>query len=215
MNTSSGASREIDGDGRTARQLLANRKYSIDYYQREYKWQRKQVAELLEDLAAKFLDSYETGHERNAVADYGHYFLGSIIISDKNGQKFIIDGQQRLTTLTLLLIYLQHQLTDPDQKGQIADLIFSLQYGKRSFNLDVPERTACMEALYKGEELIDTGASESVTNILARYANIEDLFPEELGATRCPISPTGWSRTCIWSRSRLTPMATLTRFSRR
>lgn len=72
MNTNSKASREIDGDGRTVRQLLANRKYSIDYYQREYKWQRKQVAELLEDLAAKFLDSYEAGNERSAVADYGH-----------------------------------------------------------------------------------------------------------------------------------------------
>jgi uncharacterized protein with ParB-like and HNH nuclease domain len=100
MNTNIRASREIDGDGRTVRQLLANRKYSIDYYQREYKWQRKQVAELLEDLAAKFLDTYEAGHERSAVADYGHYFLGSIVISDKDGQKFIIDGQQRLTTLT-------------------------------------------------------------------------------------------------------------------
>jgi uncharacterized protein with ParB-like and HNH nuclease domain len=155
-------SREIDGAGRTVRQLLANRKYAIDYYQREYKWQRKQISELLDDLAAKFLDSYEAGHERRAVADYGHYFLGSIIISDKDGQKFIIDGQQRLTTLTLLLIYLQHQLADPDQKGQIADLIFSLQFGNRSFNLNIPERTACMEALYKGEDFIDTGASESV-----------------------------------------------------
>ena len=124
MNTNPRASREIDGDGRTVRQLLANRKYSIDYYQRDCKWQRKQVAELLEDLAAKFLDSYEEGHERTAVADYGHYFLGSIVISDKEGDKFIIDGQQRLTTLTLLLIFLQHQLTDPDQKAQLADLIF-------------------------------------------------------------------------------------------
>ena len=33
--------REIDGKGRTVRELLANRKYSIDYYQREYKWQHK------------------------------------------------------------------------------------------------------------------------------------------------------------------------------
>jgi hypothetical protein len=65
--------------------LLANRKYSIDYYQREYKWQRKQITELLEDLAAKFLDSYVPQHERRAVANYGHYFLGSIVISDKAG----------------------------------------------------------------------------------------------------------------------------------
>ena len=149
-------SREIDGKGRTVRELLAGRKYSIDYYQREYKWQQKQVAELIDDLADKFLESHEEGHERSAVADYGHYFLGSIIISDKDGQKFIIDGQQRLTTLTLLLIFLHHQLEDAEQKGQIADLIFSQKYGKQSFNLDVPERTACMEALYKGEEFVET-----------------------------------------------------------
>src|SRR5438270_11806933 len=148
-------SREIVGKGRSVRELLANRKYSIDYYQREYKWQTKQVTELIEDLANKFLESFEAGHERSAVADYGHYFLGSIIISDKDGQKFIIDGQQRLTTLTLLLIFLEHELGDTEQRGQIADLIFSSKYGKRSFNLDVPDRTACMEALYLGKEFVD------------------------------------------------------------
>ena len=157
--TTARPSREIDGKGRTVRELLAGRKYSIDYYQREYKWQQKQVAELLDDLAAKFLESHEEGNERSAVADYGHYFLGSIIVSDKDGQKFIIDGQQRLTTLTLLLIYLHHKLADAEQKGQIADLIFSQKFGKRSFNLDIPERAACMEALYKGEEFVDADAA--------------------------------------------------------
>ena len=66
--------------------------FAIDYYQREYRWETKQVAELLEDLAEKFLESHEAGNERSAVEQYGHYFLGSIIMSDKNGQKFIIDG---------------------------------------------------------------------------------------------------------------------------
>src|SRR3954469_15587622 len=172
--------REIDGKGHTIRELLAGRKYSIDYYQREYKWQQKQVAELIDDLADKFLESHEEGNERSAVAEYGHYFLGSIIISDKDGQKFIIDGQQRLTTLTLLLIYLHHQLEDVEQKGQIADLVFSQKYGKRSFNLDIPERAACMEALYRGEASSDAEAPESIANILARYADVEELFPDEL-----------------------------------
>ena len=87
--------RAIDGKGRTIRELLAGHKYSIDYYQREYKWHQKQVAELVDKLLAdKFLESHEEGNERSAVAEYGHYFLGSIIISDKDGQKFIIDGQR-------------------------------------------------------------------------------------------------------------------------
>lgn len=117
-------SRSIDGKGRTVRELLAGRKYSIDYYQREYKWQKKQVAELLDDLADKFLESHEEGKERQAVADYGHYFLGSIIVSERDGRKLIVDGQQRLTTLTLLLIFLRHRLEDVEQKGQLAELIF-------------------------------------------------------------------------------------------
>ena len=178
--------REIDGKGRTIRELLAGRKYSIDYYQREYKWQQKQVAELVDDLASKFLEYHEEGNERSDVTDYGHYFLGSIIVSDKDRRKFIIDGQQRLTTLTLLLIFLQHRLNDAEQKGQIADLIFSQKFGKRSFNLDVPERTLCMEALYAGGEFSGANVPESVGNILARYSDLEEQFPEELAGAVLP-----------------------------
>lgn len=178
--------REIDGKGKTVRELLAGRKYSIDYYQREYKWQTKQVAELIDDLSSKFLESYDPGHERADVAGYGHYFVGSIIVSDKDGQKFIIDGQQRLTTLTLLLIYLRHQLQDDDHRAQLADLIFSLTRGKRSFNLDIPERTPCMEALYSGGDFLANDPPESVANILARYADIAESFPEELRGDALP-----------------------------
>lgn len=186
MNKEHHPSREIDGKGRTVRELLAGRKYSIDYYQREYKWQVKQVRELIDDLTAKFLESHEVGNDRNAVAGYAHYFLGSIIISDKDGQKFVIDGQQRLTTLTLLLIYLHQQLSDSEQKGQLAELIFSQKYGKRSFNLDIPERTACMEALYAGQPFDDNNQRESITNILVRFSELDDVFPEELRGEALP-----------------------------
>ncbi len=179
-------SREIDGKGRTIRELLGGRKYSIDYYQREYKWERKQVAELIDDLADKFLASHDAGNDRSDVAEYGHYFLGSVIVSDKDGEKFIIDGQQRLTTLTLLLIFVHQLLDDSEQRGQISDLVFSQRYGKRSFNLDVPDRTDCMESLYRGEEFADPNPSESVANILERYGDLRELFPEELRAEALP-----------------------------
>lgn len=97
-----------------------------------------------------------------------------------------MDGQQRLTTFTLLFIFLHHQLEDHDQKGQVADLIFSLKYGKHSFNLDIPERAACMEALYKGEPPVEKDLPEPVANILARYRDIEELFPEELKGRAIP-----------------------------
>src|SRR4051812_35676240 len=101
--------KEIRGDAKNVRALLAGATYHVDYYQREYRWQTKQVSELLEDLFDKFLESFDPSHDRSAVEGYGHYFLGSIIVSDKDVLgKFIIDGQQRLTTLTLLLTFLHH-----------------------------------------------------------------------------------------------------------
>jgi len=89
---------EIRGEAQSIRALLSGAKYSIDYYQREYRWESKQINELLEDLAEKFTESHSSANERTAIVGYGHYFLGSIIISDKEGRKYIIDGQQRLTS---------------------------------------------------------------------------------------------------------------------
>ncbi|MFG0257768.1 MAG: DUF262 domain-containing protein [Phycisphaerales bacterium JB043] len=178
--------KEIQGRAKNIRALLASAKYAIDYYQREYRWETKQIVELIEDLAEMFLGSYEEGHERLAVESYGHYFLGSIIISDKDGHKFIIDGQQRLTSLTLLLIYIHNNLDDEQQKGQVAELIFSQKYGKRSFNLNVDERTPCMDALFNERSFDEADQPESVVNILHRFADIEEHFPEDLSGDVLP-----------------------------
>ena len=178
--------KEIRGDAKSIRLLLSGAKFSIDYYQREYRWGKKQVSELIEDLAEKFGDSHDPTNERSAVESYGHYFLGSIIVSDKDGRKFIIDGQQRLTTLTLILVYIYRQLNDEDQKAPLADLIFSQKYGARSFNIDVEERSACMEALFTGSSFDDSDQPESVVNILNRYQDVEDLFPDDLTTDALP-----------------------------
>lgn len=176
----------IRGDAKNIRSLLGGTKFAIDYYQREYRWEKKQITELLDDLCDKFLESHEAGNERSAVENYRHYFLGSIIISDKEGRKFIIDGQQRLTSLTLLLIHIYSQLDDDEQKKEIANLIFSYKVGKRSFNLDVDERTACMDALFTGQPFDENGQPESVVNILSRYQDIEEQFPDELANETLP-----------------------------
>ena len=170
---------KIDGRTKTVKELLANAKYTLDYYQREYNWQLKQVRELIEDLTARFFGSYQKGDERKEVEEYGHYFLGSIVICTKGGQRFIIDGQQRLTTLTLLLLILHQLLKDEDQKGLVVPLIFSLRYGTRSFNLNIPERESIMEALYSGEPIdhFETeDQPESIRNIAARYNDLGNLL---------------------------------------
>jgi hypothetical protein len=167
----------IEAHSKPIRDLLSP-KYTIDYYQREYRWETRQIEELLDDLESSFLDSFEPAHERPMVADYSPYFLGSIVLNQKNGRTYIIDGQQRLTTLTLLLIYLKRlQPARTDFNG----LVYSELFGKQSFNLDVPERTEVMNALVQRQDFdTTTAADRSVANIWDRFQDIVELFPESL-----------------------------------
>lgn len=170
--------KRVQAHANTVGELLDKKKYAIDYYQREYKWETKQIDELIDDLVGTFLQDYRSEHERSRVEGYGRYFLGSIIISDKNGQHFIVDGQQRLTSLTLLLIHLRHLQKDLPAKVAIDDLIFSEKYGERSFNLTDNERTRCLAALFDRRPFdVTNESSESVQNLVRRYQDIEALFP--------------------------------------
>ena len=173
--------KKILGDAKSVRSLLSQ-KYRIDYYQRDYKWEPKQIRELIEDLTTRFLQDFEPHHERSAVAQYGQYFLGSIIISEKNGDRFIVDGQQRLTSITLLLAYLDRLQRDraSDDQVDVANLIYSTKFGKKSFNLDVDERNACLQALINSESPDPTDQPPSVQNLINRFNDIVDICPNEL-----------------------------------
>ncbi|MDD5689760.1 MAG: DUF262 domain-containing HNH endonuclease family protein [Caldisericia bacterium] len=170
---------KISAKEKSIRDLLFNKKYFIDYYQREYKWQTKQLQELIEDLMERFIESYDQSHERTQIQNYGKYFLGSIIICEKNGSRYIVDGQQRLTTITLLLIYLRNILKDEDQKNKLYNLIFSDVFGKKSFNIDVDERNDCMMHLVK-DVIPSNNIYESIANIVNRYTEIPNFIPDEL-----------------------------------
>ncbi len=178
--------RKIEAFAKTIRSMLSNMKYDIDYYQREFKWETKHVTELIEDFSVEFLDNYEDSHSRNKVGEYGHYFLGSVIINNKDNKSFIVDGQQRLTTLTLLLIYLNNLQGNREDRVSVEEMIFSEKFGTKSFNLQVDERKKCMEALYEQEMFEEGDASESIMNIIDRYRDIEEQFPDEMKGRALP-----------------------------
>lgn len=138
---------QITGTARSVQQLLANNKYGLEYYQREYGWEEAQVGELIDDLTSRFDDEYDEAHEQTDVAGYRPYFLGPIVTATRSGTKYIVDGQQRLTTLTLLLMHLRNLLESlPEEAGQLRSLIYSRSFGVTSFNLNVEEREKCTSA---------------------------------------------------------------------
>ena len=171
---------KIDADDRTIRDILSKQKFTIDYFQREYLWEKKHIEQLLADLESNFLSSYNESHERPEVENYGSYYLGPVVMSSKDGNKSIIDGQQRLTSLTLLLIYLNNIQKEHEEKVDVVELIYSEKFGTKSFNMQVPERETCLNALFTDGKYKYNGDNESVKNLINRYDDIEELFSEQL-----------------------------------
>ena len=168
--------------------LLKDQKFTIDYFQREYRWQDKHIKLLIDDLTTTFLKSYNKGDKRSEVANYQSYYLGPVVFNiNEDGKKSIIDGQQRITSITLLLIYLNHLQAESPQKINITDLIFSEKYGEKSFNMSDDSREKCLTSLFEtGEYQIQEDDDETVKNMLERYEDIVESFPEELTEDALP-----------------------------
>lgn len=182
--------KKIIGKEKSLSDLLSNKKYTIHYYQREYRWGKKQIEELIDDLTGEFYESYNPGDSREKVEGYGHYYLGSIVFSSGENQTAIIDGQQRLTSLTLLLIYLNNLQKNKTIENKVAidHLIFSDRHGVRSFNINVDEREKCLNTLYTDNfaNFNASNESESVRTIFDRYQDIAEMFPEDLQDNALP-----------------------------
>lgn len=167
----------------TLEEILSNKKYDVNYYQREYRWGRKQIEQLIDDLKNAFDESLSANkvNELSAIENFGYYYMGTIIVTGNQDVKSIIDGQQRLTSMTLLLIALNnlHKKYPCSLDFQDLDsLIYSLRMGKKSFNINVEEWKLCLNALFNGEDYNPDLDLESVQNICKRYKDIIELLEE-------------------------------------
>ncbi|WJN52576.1 DUF262 domain-containing protein [Pseudomonas asiatica] len=85
--------------------------FTIPAYQRPYAWEATQAEELLADLKDAMAQDSAAG---------GFYFLGSIVLVKAHGNPAsrVVDGQQRLTTLTLLFSVIRDLTTDAEKQVQ-------------------------------------------------------------------------------------------------
>ena len=169
---------KIEGEGRTLAQVLGQR-YKIDYFQREYKWERQHMEQLIYDLDFCFFESYKEGDTEESVISYKPYFLGPYIVYQKGNSCSLIDGQQRLTSLTLLLIFMMN--TYEETRDELKSLVYQRKFGKDAYNLQIEDREKVMNCLYKGDAYGDGELSISEQNLFDRYNELAELFPERLG----------------------------------
>lgn len=93
--------------------LSSDYEFHIPEYQRPYAWEVEQAEELFEDLWT-FMEQEDKSEE---------YFLGSIVLvkDDKTNRADVVDGQQRLTTLTILLSAIRDRLQGNGKWGAAFD----------------------------------------------------------------------------------------------
>lgn len=177
----SNLSNKIEASHQSLYQVLNEKKYSVDYFQREYSWQKTHIQQLVIDLTSAFLNEYTPKDKRKDVQNYNSYYLGPFVVSaTEDGSLSIIDGQQRLTSLTLFLIFLNHYQKELGENLNIAPMIFSEKFGEKTFNIQVEERLACFNALFETGKFTDSNADESSLNMAARYEDITEVFPNEI-----------------------------------
>ena len=170
---------DIQTTKETLQDILLRRTYVLDYYQREYSWKKEHITQLIEDLQHAFQEFYDKNHEPDEVEQYGTYYMGPVVFSKNvQDQRTIVDGQQRLTSLTLLLIYLEHQQNDvvsPDDRvEEIRPLIYTSRRRSRRFKIWDQERDKCMGLLMRnGKYRPEENDNVSVKNIADRYENIQ------------------------------------------
>lgn len=106
--------------------------YQVPAYQRPYSWEREQVEQLWFDLTEAYAN-YQDDPEQDT-----NYFLGSVVLVEKEQGYDVVDGQQRLTTLTILFCVLrdlQDSLIGSNKINQIKNSIEDLIEGKTRLKL--------------------------------------------------------------------------------
>ncbi|WP_326555420.1 GmrSD restriction endonuclease domain-containing protein [Micromonospora sp. NBC_01813] len=188
------ATAPIGGEGLTVQQLFSRFQFKLDPYQREYSWGRKEVGALVTDLTRHFLADWKPGDERKSVRHYGAYFLGPFVYYDDDGLQSLVDGQQRVSTLHLILIQLRRiaidsKIDDYERDAEaIEPLVAGYLYGERSYTIRSDERKPLLDAIYEGDDYeVPTDATPSVYNLSQRYGDIIDFVPEHVRDEALPL----------------------------
>lgn len=152
-----------------------NEQYVIPIYQRNYAWGATEIEQLIQDIYDSAIVS--------SPADKNHYFLGSLVVylrnsglNDSKTTYETIDGQQRHTTLSILLAFLKNQ---PIGKSiNLDELNFNLNFDSR------PKSARTLYDLYHNEPSNEPEEHtiKAAYDIISRYFKKENLDVERFCA---------------------------------
>lgn len=170
----------LNASSSTAGALMSAGRFRVPEFQREYAWEREEVGEFIQDLSQALHDDT--------------YFLGLIIQTGGGAAKDIVDGQQRLLTLTLLAAALFHEARSYERKA-LAERIQSTFLRSIDFESDeelprlqlsgAADNETLREILdHPARELAHLQASDETVSALlvAAYRQVSDRLIADLAS---------------------------------
>ncbi|WP_316201320.1 MULTISPECIES: DUF262 domain-containing protein [unclassified Bradyrhizobium] len=167
----------LNASASTAGALLSSSIFEVPQFQREYSWQEDEISDFWNDLS-------------NGI-DSESYFLGLVILTDEGGRKVVVDGQQRLITLSLLATAIFFEAQSRGRSALAdrirADFLRSIDYDSdethpRVLLSDKADNATFQLILEKGDVSAEIGAEESVSRRLAQsYRFLRGKLQGDLG----------------------------------
>lgn len=166
------------------REYFEDYEYTVPNYQRDYAWRSRQVLDLLTDLFQFFKSKDE------------YYVLGQVITSNSTGRqknrKALVDGQQRSTTIYLLLIAIHRHVTsfaaDPEELAALRGILAPIENILWKFDNASPIQkprfsgvkngASTLESLVRNEEP-NSPESVSAKNLIKNLSVIERWLVDE------------------------------------
>lgn len=130
--------------------LFTTYRYIVPIYQRNYAWGKKEIEQLLDDI----------------ISSNGEYFLGSLIIHKNDDLYEVIDGQQRLTTLYILLICLKQVIGNSlrfEARKNYENALYKLSHGNQDIEV---------EELAQGYKIIDEYLQSKKAEVKEKLKNV-------------------------------------------
>src|SRR4030067_1005797 len=174
-------------------QIFNNIQYDVDFYQREYKWtdegdkDYKPVFSLLKDIFYRFdLEEYNPNQtiSEESTDKLEWYYLNTFMTNLIRGKKYIVDGQQRLTTLTLMSIGLyhlccKHKLAEHIIGSLKNSIVGNTEFGKTYWMGFKDREKALDDILTNNLEFKHSPTNISEQNIYANYKIIYETLDKK------------------------------------
>ena len=166
------ARQEFNPNALTLKEIFSHASYMVPSYQRNYAWEAPEIEQLVQDI-------FDQCNKRNVE---NRYYLGSLVVNWRNNRYEIIDGQQRYTTLAIIVAvlknifqetcgnYEQLNLTFESRPSSQQSLEYLYTFGQASnFSNIEPSLAQAFSVIHK--KLVQLCKKEDSEDSIGRFAH--------------------------------------------